>query len=454
MKTGLALGSGAARGLTHIGVLKAIEEKNIKIDCISGSSIGALIGGAYAMGMSLKEIEKIALKTDWRLMAKVFSPTLSFSALTNDRYLNEFLHGVFGDKTFDDLKIPLSVVAADIETGKMVVINSGRILKAIRASISIPIIFSPVCYESYHLVDGGLANPTPVDVVRSMGADKIIAVNLRAFNPHQAVFNDKENKDDRDDTSPIDNLTLNEKIRHFAKNPLKIIDNISVDSKRDLPGFGKILYKMFSIVQIQMADLTMQIAKPDVLIEPDTTKYTLFDFLKGKELIEIGYQAAIEAINNIQSKTNLKLAKIIKTSDKNSLLTHFVQGTITLEMQRGKEGLEKVSEIVEDLVQIALELSYHIPEYVEEIVFDVFDGSMQAAKELGLGFVKFIDNAILGIKNGLNEVEGKDATSAYVLLERLSELIKYGSGNSFETIQNEIENIRNSPNIFIKENSY
>ena len=442
MKTGLALGSGAARGLTHIGVLKAIEKKNIKIDCISGSSIGALIGGAYAMGMSLQEIEKIALKTDWRLMAKVFSPTLSFSALTNDRYLNEFLYGVFGDKTFDDLKIPLSVIAADIASGKMVVINSGRILKAIRASISIPIIFSPVSYESHHLVDGGLVNPTPVDVARTMGADKIIAVNLRAFNPHQAVFNNKENKVKRDDTSPIDNLTLNEKIRYFAKNPLKIIDNISVDSKRDLPGFGKILYQMFAIVQIQMADLTMQIATPDVLIEPDTTKYTLFDFLKGKELIEIGYQSAIESFKNNLPETTLKLAKNIKTSSKKSLLTHFVKGTIIIELRESDRGIEKVSEIIEDLVQIALELSYHNLEYVEDIVLDIFDGSSQAAKELGVDFGNFMDNALLGIKNGLKEVEENDATSAYEFLERLSELIKQGSEKSFEIIQNEIEKNR------------
>ena len=307
MKTGLTLGSGAARGLTHIGVIKAIEEKNIKIDCIGGSSIGVLIGGAYAMGMSLEEIEEIALKTDWRLMAKVFSPTLSLSALTNDRYLNEFLYNIFGDKTFDDLKIPLSVVAADIESGKMVVLNSGSILKAVRSSISVPVIFSPVVHNSYHLVDGGLVNPTPVDVTRAMGADKIIAVNLRAFNPQQVVFNNKEYNDNRDDSSAVHKMTLNKKMRYFIKNPLKIKENISIDSKQDLPGFGKILYQMFVIVQIQMADLTMQIARPDILIEPDTTQYTLFDFLKGKELIEIGYQAAIKSFQQYLSETNSKL---------------------------------------------------------------------------------------------------------------------------------------------------
>lgn len=306
-RIGLTLGSGAARGLTHIGVLKALDELDIKIDCISGTSIGALIGAGYAMGMSWQEMEEIALKTDWKLMAKIFSPTLSLSYLTNNHYLNEFLYSVFGDKTFDDLKIPLSVVAADIESGKMVVINSGSILKAVRASISIPVIFSPVSYESYHLVDGGLVNPTPVDVTRAMGADKIIAVNLRAFNPHQAIFNKNENNENRDKKSPLEKLNLNEKIRQFIKNPLKRKENIPADSKQDLPGFGKILYQMFAIVQIQMADLTIQLAKPDILIEPDTTQYTLFDFLKGNELIEIGYRSAVESFEKYLSGTNSKL---------------------------------------------------------------------------------------------------------------------------------------------------
>ena len=104
LNIGLALGSGAARGLTHIGVLKAIEENGIKIDYISGSSIGALIGGAYAIGMSVEEIENIALQTNWKLMAKIFSPTISLSSLVNTNYLSEFLSTWFGNKTFDDLK--------------------------------------------------------------------------------------------------------------------------------------------------------------------------------------------------------------------------------------------------------------------------------------------------------------------------------------------------------------
>ena len=181
LKIGLVLGSGAARGLTHIGVLKAIEESAIKIDYIAGSSIGALIGGAYAIGMPVEEIEKIALQTNWKLMAKIFSPTISLSSLTNTNYLSEFLGTLFGNKTFNDLKIPFSAVTTDIQTGKMVVLDKGSLLLAIRASISIPIIFSPVTFGKYKLVDGWLVNFTPVDIVKKKGMDKVIAVILRRF---------------------------------------------------------------------------------------------------------------------------------------------------------------------------------------------------------------------------------------------------------------------------------
>ncbi len=317
MKIGLALGSGSARGLTHIGVLKALEEKNIKIDYISGSSIGALIGGAYAMGMPVDEIEKIALQTDWKLMAKLMSPTFSLSAILNDKYLGEFLNTYFENKTFDDLKIPFSTIATDIETGEMVVINSGSLLTAIRASISIPIILSPVVYKNHKLVDGGLVNPTPVDVVKEQNVDKIIAVNLINIAPIKPVSNGYiEAKDSKDDLSK---LSLNEKLEYFIKHPIDFFSDKTVTKAIDNPHFGKIIYQMLLIVQVQMAKLTMRIVKPDIVISPDTKEYYLFDFHKGKELIEIGYQTAKAKLNeyNLEVHKNRNLDMLGKDKDKN-----------------------------------------------------------------------------------------------------------------------------------------
>jgi len=288
-KIGLALGSGAARGLTHIGVLKAIEERGIKIDYISGCSIGALIGAAYAMGMTVEEIENIALQTNWKLMAKMFSPTFSFSALINDNYINEFFYTWFGDTTFDQLKIPFSTIATDIQTGKMVVLDKGNLLRAVRASISVPLVLSPVKIGKYKLVDGGLVNPIPVDIVKSKKMDRVIAVNLRHFNTY-GIHQDKSKILANPDEG-IKKLTLNEKIQYFIKHPIHYLNNTN-DKKNPDPKFLNLLYQMFVIVQVQIGDLRMQMAEPDILIEHEAGEFKAFDFYKAKELIEIGYATA------------------------------------------------------------------------------------------------------------------------------------------------------------------
>ncbi len=291
---GLALGSGGARGLAHIGVLKALEEKNIKIDYISGSSIGALIGAAYASGMSVREMEEIALKTDWKIMAKFFLPTLSLSAILNDKYLQEFLFSLFGNKTFDDLNIPLTLLATDIDTGKAVELNSGSLLDAVRASMSLPMLFSPVIYKKKKLIDGGLVNPVPVDVIRKRKINKVIAVNLRGFTPLKPSL--AKHSEDEFENFQLENLTLNEKLEFFLRHPIKFFGEKSNKEQVELPKFGSILYQIFIIVQVQMAELTLKNSKPDILIEPETTSFKIFDFQKANELINIGYKSAIRVL--------------------------------------------------------------------------------------------------------------------------------------------------------------
>ncbi len=294
-KIGLALGSGAARGLTHIGVLKAIDELGIQIDYISGSSIGALIGGAYASGIPIEKIEEVALQTDWKLMAKLLTPTLSLSSIVNDKYLMEFLNTYFEGITFDSLNIPFSSIATDIETGEMVVIEEGDLATAIRASISIPLIFSPIKFGKYKLVDGGLVNPVPVDVVREKNVDKIIAVNLREFTPAKYFSNGGNNI--KINRKELKDLSLNEKMEYFIKHPINYFNNKKQNDKALKPKFGTILYQMFIIVQTQMAELSLKNVKPDIVIKPDTSDVKMFDFNKAAELIEIGYKTAMKVLN-------------------------------------------------------------------------------------------------------------------------------------------------------------
>jgi len=177
-KIGLALGSGGSRGLAHIGVIKVLEENNIPIDFIAGSSIGAMVGGFYAAGLSIKEIEEIALSTNWRRVFSVlFDPHLKQGLIGGEK-LKTFIENYINGKKFEDCKVPFVTVATDLKTGEVVVLNKGEMAQAIRTSISIPLVFKPAEINGRMLVDGGLSAPVPVEIVRGMGADIIIAVNL------------------------------------------------------------------------------------------------------------------------------------------------------------------------------------------------------------------------------------------------------------------------------------
>jgi len=174
---GLALGSGGAKGLAHIGVLKVLEDNNIPIDSIAGSSIGALIGGFYAATRDITEIEQIALKTNWRQMLSLIDPSLHLGLLGGKK-VRYFIDSYIDKIHFKNLKIPLTIIATDIKSGEVVFINEGNVASAIRASISFPLVFEPVKRGMKLLADGGLSLPVPVETVRKMGAGIVIAVNL------------------------------------------------------------------------------------------------------------------------------------------------------------------------------------------------------------------------------------------------------------------------------------
>ena len=178
-KVGLALGSGAARGLAHIGVLEVLEKEGIPIDMIAGTSAGAAIGALYAEGKDASVIKSLTLDLSWKRLASLADLALPRTGFIKGKKIQGLLEVIIGgDMKFSDLKIPFACVAADIMTGEEVVINQGSVLEGIRASISIPVIFTVVKWKGRYLVDGGLVNPVPVSVLRQMGADFIIAVNV------------------------------------------------------------------------------------------------------------------------------------------------------------------------------------------------------------------------------------------------------------------------------------
>jgi len=248
---GLALGSGGARGLSHIGVLKVLEKNNIPIDCISGSSIGAMVGGFYAAGLSVEKIETIALDTNWRLLFSLVDPRLKQGLISGGK-VKRFIERCLPGTMFRDCKIPFSAVATDIKTGDVVTLRQGEMATAIRASISIPLIFKPVEIEGRLLADGGLSAPVPVETVRRMGATLIIAVNL-------------------------DNHYFAPK-GHF--------------------GFYHIADNALTILRHHLA--SWNVREADVVINPDVKGRRWHNFANGRELIKAGEDAAKKQLPQIK----------------------------------------------------------------------------------------------------------------------------------------------------------
>ena len=188
-KVGLALGSGGARGLAHIGVLEVLEGEGIPIDMIAGTSSGALIGAVYAIGESINELKGIAREIGSRRFSLLVDPALPRTGLVRGRKMEDMMKAAMGAVAFDDLKIPLACVATDIGNGEEVVIKQGLVWQGVRASFSIPVLMSAVKWEGRYLVDAALVNPVPVSVLKEMGADFIIAVNVI---PHRITGQSRE----------------------------------------------------------------------------------------------------------------------------------------------------------------------------------------------------------------------------------------------------------------------
>ena len=319
LKIGLALGGGSARGLAHVGVILALEAYNIPIDIIAGTSIGSVIGGLYASGATIEQLEEVALSIKKSKTLFMIDPVFPHSGLINgdriEKMLNQF---ALEDKTFDDLKIPFAAVATEIGSGAEVILNQGKVIDAVRASISIPGIFTPVKYENYYLVDGGVVNPVPVDVVKMMGADIIIAVSLAKISTYTAVMMiDKEtghlkkvenledlriNKGENPkfkDTEGI--IPLAEEEKGFLKQKIE-----NVKSKFEGPNLIEIIKQSTDIMESKITDQYLEGA--DVLIVPFGIKeINLFDFDEAEMLIKGGIMATLINIPEIKRAIKEKL---------------------------------------------------------------------------------------------------------------------------------------------------
>lgn len=262
-KLGLALGSGAWRGLAHIGVLKSLSQNNIPIDFIAGSSIGSIIGGMYAAINDINEIEKIANSLNFiSILKSVFQKSSDNISIINDQF-DLFFKNIVGDVQIEDLKTPFCAVASDILTGELVTINKGSLITAMKASSAIPLLFKPIKISDNYLFDGGLITPVPTDTVRQMGADIVMGVNL-----YGGVF-------------PV-NLK--------PKSELSNIQAVKI---------SRFLWlKKLSEIDLKSADIPLDLKIPN-------EDYGFFaKFLNNQEVIDYGYKATNAIIDQIINRLN------------------------------------------------------------------------------------------------------------------------------------------------------
>ncbi len=313
-KTALVLSSGAARGISHIGVIKALQDNNVSIDMIAGSSIGALVGACYAKAGSIEEFEQVVLKTNFTRLLNLadIELTLMFKGFIHGKKVNELLKTVIGDIRFCDLKIPLSIVATDAHTGEAVILNEGSVIEAVRASISMPVVFIPVKYGDRFLIDGGIVNPVPVDIAREMGADRIIVSNVILPPIRRKKARERVSQTDMPGQEPSGtDSAVSDKLDVFLKEGDEkrtrvqgFIDTLwnkfpgkwlNVDA--DTPDIFYVLSQTLFSMEYEIARYNSE--KGDVIIIPDTLHIGILDFYRGKEAIEEGYIAGQEALKSV-----------------------------------------------------------------------------------------------------------------------------------------------------------
>lgn len=289
MKIGLALGSGAARGFAHVGILKAFHEAGVKPYAITGSSMGALIGGIYASGYSIKKIEEFIKNLDFSVFKNFVDFKISKAGLVDGKKIEEFLESVIDIKEMSKLETKFACVATDTLTGVEVIFDKGDLIKAIRASISFPGVFVPVYYEGMFLIDGGIKNPVPVDLLPKE-CDIKIAVDVGPF-----VVKDKLIKKylTQKPVSHKNNIydSFNKLVKH--------IFNINNNEKIKYPSLLETLVQTIAIMQQSIYEYKIKNIENVIEIRPDLDKYKLIDFNKAAEIMEIGYKEGKKIVKEL-----------------------------------------------------------------------------------------------------------------------------------------------------------
>lgn len=278
-KIGLALGGGAARGWAHFGIIRSLVKNGIKPDIVCGTSIGALVGASYVTDC-MDDFEKWVCGLRKRDIASMLDFTVGGGLIEGDRLMKFLRNEISIDQNIEQLDIPYAAVATDLVTGNEVWFQEGDLLEAVRASISLPGLFSPVCVKGKWLADGALVNPVPVSVCRALGADKVIAVDLNAYILGKSFNNIEEIASCEMNHAKSDNM------KGWFKSVMDKYLNGNSKNYQE-PGLFDVLNSALTIMQDRITRSRMAGDPPDLLLRPDLSEIGMMDFDTAEKAIEI-----------------------------------------------------------------------------------------------------------------------------------------------------------------------
>ena len=278
-RIGLALGSGSSRGWAHIGAIRALEERGIKADLVCGTSIGALVGAAYASG-ELDRLEKWVTGLAWTTVVRLMDLTWRGGLIRGQRLFNLF-RTIFQDRNIENLPIPYGAVATELYSGRELWLRDGNLLDAVRASCALPGLFTPVIRDNVVLVDGGLVNPVPVSMCRALGAELVIAVDL-SWGKLGAYRERGRNVAPREMPGWVARLR-----------PGWVEKKSRVEAGTIIPSIFEVFNTSLDVVEMRVARSRLSGDPADVLITPLMPDFATMDYHRAAEAIEEG-RAAVE----------------------------------------------------------------------------------------------------------------------------------------------------------------
>ncbi len=308
-KIGLALGGGAARGWAHIGVMRALTEAGIEISCIAGTSIGSIVGAAIALG-KLKVLEDFARQLDLRQIFSFLDVVYPRTGLIDGEKVTDFFRDHIENIDIEEIPIPYCAIATNLSTGNECVLNQGDLIEAIRSSISVPGIFTPVKRNDGFLVDGGLVNPVPVNAVRNLGADYVIAVDLNHdvagnLGPRSAQVG-KPPLEEVPDPPHFQKWPLiqelDKRLKELTSTPVEQVRRWLL--KDPAPNIFEVLTTSITIMESQITAVNLTMNPPDLLIQPKLGHIRFMDFHKAEAAISEGCRETREKLKHWNGEVN------------------------------------------------------------------------------------------------------------------------------------------------------